>query len=190
VIELSAVFWIGVIAFGVIGLMRGWVREIQVTASAVLGMFIIEKMGPWVYQVLVQRTPAELLAVDPLGTLRRMVMLQSAILMLIVFFGYQGPMVIQFATSGRVQANRVRESLQEGVLGMVAGMLNGYLIFGALWWYMHVGQYPFEWAISPLNFPGSASSAMIAFLPLRYLASPWLEILVVVFFLIVLVVVI
>jgi hypothetical protein len=43
--------------------------------------------------------------------------------------------------------------------------------------------------ISPLNFPDSASASMIDMLPLAYLASPWLDILVVVFFLIVLVVV-
>ena len=38
--------------------------------------------------------------------------------------------------------------------------------------------------------PDSPSAALISALPLRYLASPWLEILVVIFFLIVLVAVI
>jgi hypothetical protein len=190
VIEFAAVFWIAVILFGVIGLMRGWIREIQVTAAVVLGLFIIEQIGPWVWQVLVNRTPADLLAVDPLGTLRRLVVLKVAILLIIVFFGYQGPMVVSFATQGRIKSNRARETMQEGILGLFTGLLNGYLIVGAIWWYLHVGQYPFSWMISPLNFPDSSSAGLVAFLPLRYLASPWLEILVVVFFLIVLVVVI
>jgi hypothetical protein len=170
--------------------MRGWIREVQVTAAAILGMFIIELVEPSIFPVLVNRTPADLLAVDPLGTLRRLVVLKIALLIIIVFFGYQGPMVIQFATQGRIKANRARETVQEGILGLGFGLLNGYLIVGAIWWYIHVGQYPFAWMISPLNFPDSASAELIAFLPLRYLASPWLEILVVVFFLIVLVVVI
>lgn len=186
-IELSAVFWIFVLLFGVIGLMRGWVREIQVTASVVLAMFIIEKISPWVWQVLVSRTPADLLAADPMGTLRRLVMLKAAILLIVVFFGYQGPVVIQLATQNRVQSNRPRETIQEGILGLGVGLLNGYLIVGALWWYLHVAQYPFPWMISPLQFPQSASAKMIASLPLKYLASPWLEILVVVFFLIVII---
>jgi hypothetical protein len=190
VIEISAVFWIAVLCFGVIGLIRGWVREIQVTAATVLAMFIIEQMGPWVWQVLVDRTPAEMLAIDPLGTLRRLVVLKTAILIIIAFFGYQGPVVVQFATQGRVKANRARETVQEGILGLGVGLMNGYLIIGALLWYMHVGQYPFDWIISPQNFPDSASAGLISFLPLRFLVSPWLEILVVVFFLIVLVVVI
>lgn len=189
-IELSAVFWIFVLLFGVIGLMRGWVREIQVTAAVVLAMFLIEKISPWVWQVLVSRTPADLLASDPMGTLRRLVMLKAAIMLIVVFFGYQGPVVIGFATQNRINANKPRESIQEGVLGLMVGLLNGYLIVGALWWYLHVAQYPFEWMISPLNFPESASAEMIASLPLRYLASPWLEILVVVFFLIVIIAVI
>jgi hypothetical protein len=190
VIELSAVFWIFVLLFGVIGLMRGWVRELQVTAAVVLAMFIIEQISPWVWQVLVSRTPAEALAADPLGTLRRLVMLKAAIMLIVVFFGYQGPVVIQFVTQGRAPgAAKPRESIQEGLLGLGVGLLNGYLIVGALWWYLHVGQYPFEWMVSPLGFPDSASAAMINSLPLRYLASPWLEILVVIFFLIVIVVV-
>lgn len=189
-IELSAVFWLLVVLFGVIGMMRGWVREIQATAAAVLAMFIIEQISPWVWTILVERTPAEMLAADPMGTLRRLVMLKSAILLIVVFFGYQGPMMIHFATSGRAKTNRPRETIQEGILGLIVGLLNGYVIIGALWWYMHVGQYPFEWVLSPLNFPESASAAMIAMLPLRFLASPWLEILVVVFFLIVIIAVI
>jgi uncharacterized membrane protein required for colicin V production len=62
VIELSAVFWFAVVGFGIIGLMRGWVREIQATAAAILAMFIIEQISPWVWGVLVERTPAEMLA--------------------------------------------------------------------------------------------------------------------------------
>jgi hypothetical protein len=190
VIELSAVFWIFVLLFGVIGLMRGWVREIQVTAAVVLAMFLIEKISPGISNVLVSRTPADVMAADPFGTLRRLVMLKASILLLVVFFGYQGPVVISFATQNRVNANKPRESIQEGVLGLMVGLLNGYLIIGALWWYLHTASYPFEWMISPAAFPESASMKMISSLPLRYLASPWLEILVVVFFLIVIIAVI
>ncbi|MCC6904441.1 MAG: hypothetical protein IT326_01265 [Anaerolineae bacterium] len=187
-IELAAIFWIGVLGFGVIGLMRGWVREIQVTAAAVLAMFIIEQISPFVWQALVARTPAEILATDPLGTLRRLVVFKSAVIMACVFFGYQGPVLITWGTGGRVNANRIRENIQEGLLGLAVGLLNGYVIVGALWWYLHVSQYPFPWMVSPLTFPDSSSAALIAFLPLRFLASPWLEILVVVFFLIVIVI--
>lgn len=189
-IELSAVFWLLVLLFGIIGLMRGWVREIQATAAAVLALFIIEQISPFVWTVLVQRTSAELLQADPLGTLRRLVMLKSAILLIVVFFGYQGPVLVQLAAGGRTGANKARDTIQEGVLGLLVGLINGYLIIGSLWWFLHVAQYPFDWLIDPRNFPESASAAFIKFLPLAWMASPWLEILVVVFFLIVIVAVI
>lgn len=188
-IELSAVFWIFVIFFGIIGLIRGWVREIQVTASVVLAMFILEKISDPVWRVLISRTTAEMLAVDPMGTLRRLVMFKAAILLILVFFGYQGPVVIPFIARGRATgASRPRESVQEGVLGLLVGLLNGYLIIGMLWWYLHTTHYPFPWDIPPL--PDSSSQTVIETLPLAYLASPWLEILVVVFFLIVIIAVI
>lgn len=189
-IELAAFFWLMVVLFGVIGLMRGWVRELQVTSAVVLGMFIIEQISPWVWTVLVERTPADMLATDPLGTLRRLVMLKAAVLLILVFFGFQGPVIVDFASRGRSRAARPRDSLQEGFLGLLVGLLNGYLIIGALWWYVHTAQYPFDWIVSPLNFPESASATIISMLPLRYLSSPWLEILVVVFFLLVIVAVI
>lgn len=189
-IELSALFVIFIIVFGIIGLLRGWVREIQVTAAAVLAMFLIEQISPFVWSVLVDRTSAELLQNDPLGTLRRLVMLKTAIMLIVVFFGYQGPVLIEFGTGGRVASNRPRESIQEGLLGLAVGLLNGYVIVGALWWYMHVSDYPFDWIVSPLAFAESPSAEFIQFLPLNFLASPWLEILVVAFFLLVIVVLI
>lgn len=189
-IELAAVFWIFVLLTGVIGLTRGWVREIQVTAAAILAMFIIEQISPWVSTVLTERTPAELIASDPFGTLRRLVVFQTAITLILVFFGYQGPMMVQFATRGRIKSNKPRETIQEGILGLMLGMLNGYLIVGSLWWYVHLAHYPFDWLFSPENFPETISASMIAALPLRFLASPWLEILVVIFFVLVIVVII
>jgi uncharacterized membrane protein required for colicin V production len=188
VIELAAVFWIGVVLFGIIGLIRGWVREVQVTAAAVLGMFIIEQFGPWVADTMLARTPVDAITADPLASMRRLFILKAIILMMVVFFGYQGPVVIQAATGGRARTNRPRETIQEGILGMAAGLLNGYMVVGALWWYLHVSQYPFSWAIGPLV--ESSSENLVQFLPLAFLSSPWLEIMVVVFFLFVIIAII
>jgi hypothetical protein len=112
--------------------------------------------------------------------------------LILVFFGYQGPMLITFATQQRVQANRARETIQEGLLGLIVGLLNGYLILGAIWWYLNEAQYPFDFMVSPVAyFAGteSASVRLIEMLPLAYLASPWLDILVVVAFVVVIVIV-
>lgn len=186
--EISAVFWMFVLVFGIIGLLRGWVQEIQVTAAAVLAMFMVEQITPFISDTLTTRTSAELLAQDPLGTFRRLYVLQLALIAIAVFFGYQGPVVVKFATQNRVNISRTRETVQEGLLGLAAGLVNGYLIVGAVWWYMANARYPFNWSTAPL--PGSPSETLFRFMPLAYLGSPWLEILVVVFFLVVIIVLI
>jgi hypothetical protein len=188
VIELAAIFWIGVVLFGIIGLIRGWIREVQVTAGAVLGMFIIEQIGPWVADTMLSRTPVDAITADPLASMRRLFIFKAIIMLLVIFFGYQGPVLIQTATGGRARTNRPRETIQEGILGLAAGLLNGYIVVGAMWWYLHVSQYPFSWVIGPMV--DSSSARLVQYLPLAFLASPWLEILVVVFFLFVIIAII
>ena len=40
-IGLNAIFWMFVILFGIIGAMRGWAKELLVTFSVILAMFIL-----------------------------------------------------------------------------------------------------------------------------------------------------
>ena len=188
--ELAAILRFFSVLFGVIGSMRGWVRELQVTASAVLGMFIIEKIGPWL-EVVIQDRATAANVINELGTVSpRIVTLKAALLLIVVFFGYQGPVVIQSLSKGRANTNRLAESRRDNILGFAVGLLNGYLIVGAMWWYLHTGGYPFEWVVDPATFTDSMSLEAVKFLPQSILISPWLEILTAAFFLAVLIVVI
>ncbi len=48
-ISLSVLFWILVIIFAAIGAIRGWIKEILVTASVILALFtifLLEKYMP------------------------------------------------------------------------------------------------------------------------------------------------
>jgi hypothetical protein len=185
VIELAAVFWIFVLMFGIIGLMRGWTKEILVTASIVLALFVMEELGNYVFDVMVPSDLAQI-AADPETPLRRLVMLRAAILLLITFFGYQGPLVVAFTTRRTL---RPGETLQESLLGLMIGGVNGYLVIGTLWWWLQVHQYPFPW-VTP---PGveNISFEYLRFLPLQWMTQgPILTVLVVVFFLFVIIAVV
>ena len=107
--------------FGVIGLMRGWTKEILVTASIILGLFILEQFGVYILPLMVNTTGIETIAVDPNSPLRRVVMFKAAILLIVTFFGYQGPTLVHFASRGRVGA-KARETLQEGLLVRCGGI--------------------------------------------------------------------
>lgn len=182
-IELAAVFWIGTTMFAVIGLMRGWTQEILVTASIILALFMLDQFGVYVIPMMVNTTGVSVIATDPEVPLRRAFMFKTAILLIVTFFGYQGPMVAHFVSRGRVKS-KVRETFQEGLLGLLIGGVNGYFVLGTLWYYLHTEHYPFPWVISPENFPQSTSFAMLKYLPLQYLGQgPALEVLIVVIFL-------
>jgi hypothetical protein len=104
----------------------------------------------------------------------------------ITFFAYQTPGTAARLSEGRMWSSR-REGLQERLLGLVIGAVNGYLVFGSIWYYLDVTQYPLSpYITAPV--PGSASAAMVSALPLVFLVQGnLLTVLVIVLFLFVII---
>ena len=125
-LSLSFVFWMYVFLFAVIGAMRGWAKELLVACAVVLGIFVVtvlEKFAPFVRDTV-------------MGESRFWV--RAGIVALLVFFGYQSPRIHRLAESTRF----IRETLQDSLLGLFLGALNGYLIFGTIWFYLNDASYP------------------------------------------------
>lgn len=193
-ISLGTWFWLMVIFFAVMGMTRGWTREIIVTSSLILSLFFIDQFG---YQMI--SFVGTLGDIDP-GDIdairRRQFYVLTAVHMFIAFWGYQGPTLAGSRVGDRL---RVRDSLQDKVLGAIVGALNGYLIVGTIWafleytidasgtWTQMVGEYPFGPTV--LIRPGQELANLIARLPIPTL-SPYLMVLVVVVFLFVIIVMI
>ena len=159
-IPLLVAFWILVLFFGAIGSMRGWAREIMVTFSVIVGIFLIvvlENYVPTVENLVTQGG-------KPLFWMR------ASIIVILVFFGYQTPNL-----KGWGAPRMRREKLQETMLGFFMGCVNGFLIFGCLWYYMWASAYPFE-AITPPDIAtqvGQAASRLIEVFPPAWLTIPW-----------------
>ncbi len=91
-----------------------------------------------------QVIPFESVPDDAQKAYRRQFWLRSLILGLLVFFGYQTPSISRISSSAR------REKVQDFLFGVVLGAINGYLIVGTIWSYMHSAHYPFApFIISP-----------------------------------------
>jgi hypothetical protein len=134
-VSLIVVFWMYVILFAIIGAMRGWARELLVSFSVILALFILtvlENYIPFIRDTL-RSLPAALF------------WLRTGLLIALVFFGYQTPNIPRLAAQNRF----ARERLQDILLGVFLGALNGYLIAGTIWFYLHVAGYPFPNLISP-----------------------------------------
>ena len=158
-ISLDVIFWLFIILFGIIGLMRGWAKELMVTFGVILALFIVtvlEKYVPFVTKMVMDsaRTGG-----DPLGVF----WLRTGLLIVLTFFGYQTPNFPKLAGSGRF----AREKLQDAMLGLFLGAVNGYLVWGSFWFFLDQAKYPFPGIITP-NLTASAK-ALIAFLPPNWL---------------------
>ncbi len=158
-ISIVYVFWMYVILFAVIGLLRGWAKELLVGFSVIVGLalnFILHKFVPVV---------SSLKEADS-----SLFWIRSSILVMLVYFGYQT--VISLA---RLQAGGRRERLQDSMFGFFLGGINGYLIVGTLWYYLSAANYP-GLAIQPATDPTvtAAINNLLNIMPPRLLGEPWI----------------
>ncbi|PKO16943.1 MAG: hypothetical protein CVU39_06910 [Chloroflexi bacterium HGW-Chloroflexi-10] len=175
-ISITVIFWMYVILFGLIGGMRGWAREILVTFSVVLALFVVsvlERFVPFI-QALEANSPISVF------------WLRSILLITLVFFGYQTPRFPKVAGTGKF----ARDKLQDVLLGLVMGAINGYLIFGTLWFYIADAGYPFDIIQNPdLNTViGQQAQELLKMMPPTIFGSPTIYFAVAISFVFVLVV--
>lgn len=167
---LTFAFWMYVVVFGIIGAMRGWAKELLVTFSVILSMFLLEVMGRYL-------PPVREFFAAPNGSSEFWV--RTFVVIMLSFFGYQTPSLTKFA-GGKF----AREKLADSLLGFFLGALNGFLIVGTLWYFMHDSNYPFKSYISKPD----PTPAMIAYLAPRWLGIPGIYFAIAIAFLFVLVV--
>ena len=152
------IFWMYVILFGVIGWLRGWVKELIVAFSVITALAanaILRQYLPIVANLDI-KSP-------------ELFWIRIVILVALTFFGYQTVGVVPHLAS---KANR--EKLVEALFGMVLGAVNGYLIAGTILFYINEAGYPFKGVIDPpTGALAPAVNALMAVMPPRWLGIPW-----------------
>ena len=158
-ISIVVVFWMFVGLFALVGGMRGWARELLVTSALVLGLFLIAILENYITpfrDAMSLQTPATQATV------------RAGLLILLAFFGYQSPNL------RALQPKMARERVEEIVLGLILGLLNGYLLVGSIWYYLNQAGYPTALVSAPEE--GSALAAQVAayipYLPPAILTVP------------------
>jgi hypothetical protein len=158
--SLTTVFWLLIVMFAIVGAMRGWAKELLVTFSLILSIFIITVLNRYVpfFQSMIAS-----------GSLSTVFWIESSIVILMAFFGYQTPNL------PRLAGNRfARERLQDTLLGLFIGALNGYLLVGTLWFFLNALNYPFDVVRPPIPGDPFTESALeiIQWLPPNWLTEP------------------
>lgn len=162
-VSLLVVFYIFVILFSVIGVIRGWAQELLVTFSVILGFFLINVLE----EFILKNYAPNVFADQPI----RQFWMRSAIIVLLVFFGYQTTRISKFSAAVR------KDKISDSFLGFFLGGINGYLIAGTLWYYLAAAGYPSEYFIDPaslLNIEQLSGEAQAAVDFLAKLPPAWL----------------
>ncbi len=162
-VSISVLFYIFIVIFGMIGAIRGWAKEVIATFSVFLALFIITILQEYVpaVQAFLENSPVTSL-----------VTFQIAILCIVVFCGYQAPNLPMLVDNQRF----MRDRMQDTILGLIIGALNGYMIFGSIWYFIHAGGYPFSFASAPNvgTVAGQAALQIVPLLPPNWLVVPFI----------------
>lgn len=124
-----------VVVFGLIGVVRGFLKEIGVTTVLAFLLFMLtffEKqlaLGMDLMVVTLRIAPTD----GPQANLARFAA-YSAILIFITFISYEGETLV---FEGRPLVGPLGI-----ILGLLVGLLNGYFVIGSLWHYLHILDYP------------------------------------------------
>jgi hypothetical protein len=173
-VSLSVLFGMYVILFALIGGLRGWTKEILVSAGVILALFILTVIENFIPIISKSLTPESSFWV------------RMGILGAMTFFGYQTPNIPRIINSGKF----MRDKFEDVLLGIFLGGINGYLIFGSAWHFLIEAGYPFEWITAPdeVTLAGQKAHELIRILPPQWLEPPMLYIAVALIFVFILVV--
>ena len=194
-LSLTVAFWIMVLLFAFVGMMRGWTKEIVVTSSIILGLFTINQFFATIFGFVGWETGG----VPPIEVRRWQFFVMSGVLLALAFFGYQGPALARSRIGERLTR---RDSVQDRVLGFLVGGTNGWLIVGSIWsfleyqlisasnWVRYSPDVPYPFDPTKILRPAPELAPIIENLPIPVLTqSPYiLPLMLVVVFLFVLVV--
>ena len=184
--SIMVTFWLFVAFFGVIGALRGWAKELLVIFSVILALFIvnvfvdfdkvdfIKPFSTWVNpltpEIMENSTIEEgktIFSSLPMGSqeeLTTQFWVRAGLVIALTFFGYQTPRIASFLDR-KTRSDQIQDVLFGGVLGAI----NGYMIMGTLWAYMHSAYYLFDAISSPVI--GDKAWEMVNYLPPSMMGS-------------------
>src|SRR4051812_36557651 len=123
--------WVMAVFFGVIGVIRGLRREIVSFGGIILATFALFQFDVLLRGVFLASIPRD-----------QAFFVQAGLFGVVVYFAYQ---TRSFGSSyeGAAREGPRGNRFQDAILGCLLGALNGYLIWGAIWYFLDINDYPF-----------------------------------------------
>lgn len=117
------------IVFGVIGVIRGYGRELGVTTMLLLVLFVLELIDER-YRALFDKLIGVFAGTDPGAITSTRTLVYCAVLIVITYVSYEGETLSFPGKRGRL------------FFDLGSGLLNGYLFAGSLWYYLDLAKWP------------------------------------------------
>jgi len=129
VVSLYSMLWVMAVFFAVIGVIRGLRREAVSLGGIVLATFALFQFDVLLRGVFLASIPRD-----------QAFFVQAGLFGVVVYFAYQTRSFGGYYEEGQgPRGNRV----QDAILGGLVGALNGYMIWGAIWYFLDINDYPF-----------------------------------------------
>ena len=172
--SLLYVMWMYVVLFAVIGMLRGWAKELLVAFSVIVALtlnHVLQKYVPMVQQLSPESTS--------------LFWVLSLVLVSLVFFGYQTVAMIP-----HLQSKATRERLQDALFGLIVGGVNGYLISGTILYYLSQTGYQAlpNAVLPPTQELAGPLESLMTYMPPHLLGEPGIYFAVILSFIFVIVV--
>ncbi len=163
-IPIEVFFSALVFVFALIGLVRGFLRELGVTTIMMFLLFFLSRFEPELDRGLVKVMDAGGGFMS--GSDENLI--QCGIFTFVII----GSAFVSYEGETLAFGGRVRNGTQSVILGLLTGTLNGYLIAGSLWYYMDRFGYPLELLGFSVENLSAIAQKMLEFLPMTFLGRP------------------
>ncbi len=117
------------VIFGIIGVIRGYGRELGVTTMLLLALCVLEFLSER-YLIPLNKVLKIVARDDPATLADARSLLFCAILIVVAYISYEGETLSFPGKRGQL------------LFDLGSGLLNGYLFAGSLWYYLHAAEWP------------------------------------------------
>ena len=164
-VEIQQLFILLILVMGVIGMVRGFLKELGVTLVLIATLFALDRVIP-IINGFINSGGFGFLGLGPVpeteSTDSILFVLFAAVMAGATFIAYHGETL---AYEGKNPKGIVGT-----LLGFLIGAVNGYLLFGTLWWLADFYRYPFNMVTTPLP-EGAQQIVANGLLPLELLGG-------------------
>ncbi|HET59830.1 MAG TPA: hypothetical protein ENN32_05630 [Chloroflexi bacterium] len=159
-IYLHTMLWVFVVLFAIIGAFRGSSRELLVTIALLITLFTLDLLGMTRF---FRETLTTMEGGLPLFWVRTILMT------ILTMAGYQIP------RENAIMKDRMVGSIKlDKITGFIVGGINGYMIFGSIWYFLHAANYPGLALLNPAEGPiAELNTRAINFI--QFLPPAWLQ---------------